>query len=449
MTKHHHSLTSKSSEAGLKEQQLTQGKYNLILTNTAIWSHDGNWIYYDVRSDAAGTQFDGQRIERVHAESGEVQVVYRSEKGACCGVVTASSVEDKIVFIHGPENPTPDWTYSFWHRRGVTVQPGVGKPAFNLDARDLISPYTPGALRGGTHVHVFSGDGKWISFTYDDHVLANGNLAGAQQNQRNVGVAAPYGPVSVPKTHPRNHNGSAFSVLVTKTWDTPIPGSDEINRAHSDAWVGTHGYVRTDGIRQARALAFIGDTVTLDGNTVSELFVVDIPEDVRLAGNAPLCGTETTRPAPPSGVSQRRLTHTSMRKYPGLGPMRHWPRSNPDGSLIAFIMRDDVGIAQLWTISPNGGEMHQLTEHESPIESAFTWRPDGRAICCVAGGRVSEVDASSGEISHLTDLSAVKPRPEAVVYSPDGSKIAFVRSVTSAEGTFNQIFVVTSRLPHK
>ena len=31
---------------------------------------------------------------------------------------------------------------------------------------------------------------------------------------------------------------------------------------------------------------------------------------------------------------------------------RHWVRSNPEGTQIAFLMRDDNGIVQLWLISP-------------------------------------------------------------------------------------------------
>lgn len=38
----------------------------------------------------------------------------------------------------------------------------------NLDAMDITAPYTPGALRGGSHVHVFSPNGELVSFTYND-----------------------------------------------------------------------------------------------------------------------------------------------------------------------------------------------------------------------------------------------------------------------------------------
>ena len=33
-----------------------------------------------------------------------------------------------------------------------TGRPGVAR---NLDARDIVAPFTPGALRGGSHVHIY------------------------------------------------------------------------------------------------------------------------------------------------------------------------------------------------------------------------------------------------------------------------------------------------------
>jgi hypothetical protein len=42
-------------------------------------------------------------------------------------------------------------------------------------------------------------------------------------------------------------------VLVSRTTPTPVPGSDEINRAYEEGWVGNH------------ALAFIGDTLSSNG----------------------------------------------------------------------------------------------------------------------------------------------------------------------------------------
>ena len=433
------------------ERQITSGAHNHLLTNVGVWSRDGQWIYYDTRGKQDGSIFDGTRIERVHIDTRQVEVVYRSDRGACCGVVTACPVSGQIVFIHGPEDPTAEWSYSAWHRRGVLLDVDGDRVDRNLDARDLVSPFTAGALRGGSHVHVFSGDGRWISFTYEDHVLASSNDSESQRNQRNVGVAVPsLGPVTTPNSHPRNHSGVAFSVIVTETSDAPRRGSDQISRAYSDAWVGRQGYIRADGRRQARALAFIGDVVGESGEIVPELFIVDLPDDPTRAGSEPLCGTNSTRPAPPRGVVQRRLTNTTSRKFPGMGGVRHWPRSNPDGSKVAFLMRDNDGIAQLWTISPTGKDLQQLTHNAYAIASAFTWRPDGQAIACVANGSICEVNISTGCTSPLTRIREEPglraPRPEAVVYSPDGSWIAYARSVEGGQGAFSQIFAVESGL---
>ncbi len=442
-------------------KQITHAPHGHILTNTAVWSPDGEWLVYDVRSDAAGSMFDGPRIERVHAESGRVEVLYESINGASCGVATYHPTRDEVVFILGPEHPTEDWQYSACHRQGVIVATNEPQEIRNLDARDLMPPFTPGALRGGSHVHVFSGDGKYASFTYEDHILAElefkspspvlrgGARGGAfDRNQRNVGVSLIGKPVSVSRTHPRNHAGEAFSVVVSKTVNSPQPGSDEINRAYEDAWVGTNGYVRSDGSRQTLALAFLGDVVTEAGQTITELFVVDLPDDVTIASSDPLEGTTTRRPAPPAGTVQRRLTHSANRKYPGIQGPRHWPRSSADGSRLAFLMRDDEGRVQLWTISPRGGSQSQITRNSFDIASAFSWHPNGAHVAAIADGSVWVFDTTAGEGRRLNtrvdETSA--PRGEACVFSPDGSRIAYVQSVPSDGVTHNQIFIVESDL---
>lgn len=424
------------------ETQLTAGPGGRILTNTGVWSPDGNWIVYDTRSDPAGDVFDGTRIEAVHTETKEVRVLYQSKNGACCGVATWHPREPKVVFILGPENPTPDWQYGPSRRQGVVVdasRPGV---AVNLDARDLVPPFTPGALRGGSHVHVFSPDGEWVSYTYEDEVLARRPADGGDHdgNQRNVGVCVPAGVVKAGRGHPRNHDGTYFSVLVTRTTANPRPGSDEIAKAFEEGWVGAVGYVRPDGTRQRRALAFQGHTVTPKGDTISEVFVVDVPDDVRVPGDGPSQGSETRRPFPPKGTAQRRLTFTAGRKYPGLQGPRHWLRSSPDGERIAFLMKDDDGVVQLWTVSPNGGPPARLTRLDDGVASAFTWSRDGKRIAFVTAGCVAVADTATGAVRRLTESGRPEaaPRPEACVFSPDGRRVAFVRR----KAGHNQICVV-------
>jgi hypothetical protein len=428
-------------------RQITTSSSGHVLTNAGVWSPDSRWIVYDVRSTADGSSFDGTRIERVEVETGRVEVLYESRAGACCGVATCSPVDDRVVFILGPERPDAAWTYGPARRRGVVVRAAGSGRAESLDARDLVAPFTAGALRGGTHVHLFSPDAALVSFTYEDALLDAAPPGAAELNLRGVGVTICGLPVRVPPTHPRNHSGHA-SVLVTKLTDRPRPGSDEISRACEDAWVGSGGYRRPDGRWQRRSIAFQGRVAISAGTSVDEVFIVDLPEDPRALlepGPGPLAGTARTRPAPPATVIQRRLTFTENRLHPGIQGPRHWLRSSPGGEWIAFLARDDSGVVQLFTVAPTGGAIRQLTHEPAGIASSFTWSPDGRQIACVVDGSVAVVCAADGRVQRLTAAAPglPPPRPEACVFSPDGSQIAFVRPVPGEGGSVhNQLFVV-------
>ena len=424
-------------------KQVTSDPGGHILTNTGVWSPDSRWIAYDRRK--VEDVFDGDRIERANIETGEIQVMYESSNGASCGVVTYHPREDRVVFIHGPENPTDDWRYAASHRRGVMADrthPGVYR---NLDARDLTSPFTPGALRGGTHVHTFSGAGSWVSSTYEDHVLGQlGEGGGHEHNQRNVAVSVPGRAVAPGGDHPRNHRGECFTVLATRTVDEPDPGSDQISKAFSDAWVGTNGYMRSDGTRQAKAIAFQGHVRMIGGETVSEVFVVDLPADLSRPSDGPLEGTPTTRPRPPAGVVQRRLTHTADRKHPGIQGPRHWLRSSPDGARIAFLMKDNRGVVQFWTVPPTGGQPVQVTRNPWDVRSAFSWSPDGRRLAYVMDNSVFVTDVYSGKATRVTDRlpNGHAPMPYACCFSPDGRWIAFTRPVAAGGDSLDQVFIV-------
>ncbi|SQI28994.1 Protein of uncharacterised function (DUF3748) [Serratia plymuthica] len=169
---------------------------------------------------------------------------------------------------------------------------------------------------------MFSPDGSRLSFTYNDHVMHELDPA---RDLRNVGVAVPLQGVNPPKQHPREYDGSHYCVLVSETTPQPQPGSDQINRAYEEGWVGQRGYLRPDGRQQRWALAFIGDTRSAAGEKLPEVFIVDLPRDdadYAKAGSRPLQGTPTHLPAPPLGVHQRRLTFTDGVVIPALSPHR-------------------------------------------------------------------------------------------------------------------------------
>lgn len=419
--------------------QLTFASRHHQLTNINVWTPDSHWLAFDVRP--SGASFTGQTIERVNIHSGAIEVIYQAPSGAHVGVVTVNpQAPERYVFIHGPENPDENWHYDFHHRRGVVVENGR---ATNLDAMDITAPFTPGALRGGSHVHVWSPDGSRLSFTYNDHVMHEYHPT---QDLRNVGVALPFGPVTPLKQHPREHDGSHYCVLIGQTTAAPRPGSDEINRAYEEGWVGCNGYSKPDGSHQRWALAFIGDTLSESGEKVPELFIVDLPDAEaawRTAGTEPLEGTETSLPAPPAGVRQKRLTFTRHRRYPGLVNLpRHWIRSSPDGSKLAFLMKDDDGVVQVWLISPNGGEPQQLTYLDQDIQSALNWHPSGRALGFVLENRVVLCDVQTGAVTPLTKPDSNALCADALVFSPNGKYVAWMQNIDG----FRQILITQTQL---
>jgi len=368
-------------------------------------------------------------------QTGAVEVLYRATDGAHVGVVTVSpDLPPRYLCIHGPEQPDERWHYDFHHRRGVIVQNGRAQ---NLDACDITPPFTPGALRGGSHVHLFSPDGTRVSFTYNDHVMHEKDL---KEDLRNVGIALPLRAVDPIKQHSREYGGSHFCVLISRTTATPRPGSDEINRACEEGWIGTRGYQKPDGSWQRWAIAFIGDTLSAAGDKQPEVFIVDLPEALEayaMPGDEPLEGTESSLPAPPAGVHQRRLTNTPR----GLAQQpRQWLRSAPDGSAIAFLMADEQDVVQLWTVSPNGGEPRQVTRLAHSVQSAFSWHPQGVAVAFISDNQVMRCDISSGACQPLTDRSEEPPSGDAVVWSPDGQLIAFMREVDG----WRQLFTVSA-----
>lgn len=415
-------------------KQVTFSPRHHQLTNINTWTPDSQWLVFDVRP--SGASFTSETVERVQIHSGITEVIWRAQQGAHVGVITVNpQLPERYVFIHSPENPDENWQYDFHHRRGVTV---CGGQAANLDALSITAPYFPGALRGGSHVHVWSPDGQYLSFTYNDHVLHERDPV---LDLRNVGVAVPFGPVSPPLRHSREYAGSHWCTLVSRTTPEPQPGSDDINRAYEEGWVGNQGYLKPNGERQRYALAFIGDTRSVQGETIPELFIVDLPDNEaawKTQGDAPLAGTPETMPAPPAGVYQKRLTYTHHCAWPGIvNQPRHWVRASPDGEHIAFLMRDNNGVVQVWLVSPNGGECRQLTRLAHDVQSAINWHPAGKWLGFISEQKIVMCSYPEGKILELT-APQEEISGDAVVFSPDGQFIAWMQP---DEQGFRQIYI--------
>lgn len=428
-------------------RRVTSSPNGHILTNAQVWSADGKWIYFDIRSDRHGSVFDGREIRRVNAQTGSVEIVYRAPAGACCGVVLAHPREERIVFIHGPECPNTAWSYGAARRCGTLLNLGQ-KDGEILDARDMVEPFTPGAHRGGSHVHQFSPQGDWISFTYEDEyleVLARRGVA-AEKNQRNIGVAIPNVPISVLPRHPRNQSAGHYCLICSDTADISQPGSDQIQRAYEECWVGNSGYRKADGTYQARSLVFLGDMITSAGRKSTELFIVDLPEDAVVQDQAYRSETSAarTRLKPCPAIRQRRLTYLTEGPEPGLQGVRFWPRSTPDGAFVFVLKKDERGVVQFWRVRTSDGHAQQWTKNPYDISSAFTVSSDGRWIAHAMNSAVCVTSCLDGRTIYLTESFSSEDQPlaEAVVWNPAGDSIALVRPQRIEGSWYNQVFVI-------
>jgi len=385
-------------------------------------------------------------LEKVNIETKSIVVMYTAPNalpldgfGPGTAAVSFFPAGDRVIAIRGINGVQ----YAGTARFGAMISPtdgSVGSEGYVIaDARDVTPPFTPGALRGGTHRHEPTGDGVLVGFTYNDQIMKD-----LGKDLRTIGVTKLGTPVDVDEAL-GNLDGTGFTVLVVKVKPQSeiTPGSDDIFQGSDDAWVGEKGYQKPDQTWQ-RARAFIGKTVTSTGGVRNEVYIVDIPEDITVAGpDGPLEGTETTFPMPPAGTVQRRLTNSES----DCGGII---RCSLDGSRIAFTRG-----GQIWLISPLGGTAVQATSIPTGVSKPW-WDPSGDYIYCISDNsiwvtNVREGDSNFGESERITDPNLFPGRaPDALCVSPDGKWIAFNRKLDGDGGTqINQIFVVSIPAPSR
>lgn len=425
-------------------RQLTSGPKNHCLDNNENFSPDDRFLCYDTRPPD-GNIANGRTIEKVNVKTGEITVLYKAKNpiqdfGPGMGAANYSHIKNEVMFICGKPTET-GLRYAKTCRFGRMVDGNGSGKTWILDARDVTFPYTPGALRGGTHRHEPDGTGRYVGYTYNDQIMK-----ALGKDLRTIGVTVRNHPVSVDEDSlGENNDGEGWSVLVVRVTPDPKPGSDGISYAAGDSWVGTHGYRREDGTLQM-ARAFVGKVRDKNGNEVDELFIVDIPSDLTRPGKwGPLEGTPLDFPQPPAGTVQRRLTFTVDQPHPGIQGIA---RSSPDGSQISFLMADNNGKQQVFLISPLGGEPRQASFKPEGIALAPRWHPSGTRIVTVDNRNrllvISVADGDSfGQSTVLTEEEGEERNN--FLWSHDGNTIAFNQAVPINGQLWQQIFLVGFR----
>ena len=428
-----------------EEIQLTSELRGHCLNSTQCISPDGRYVVYDTRNDDAALAANGQ-IRVLDIQTGEDRLVYetknQTEFGPGVGAATWSPDGKMILFLGGIQNAARHRPYAFTRRTGIAVELcNSGVPLW-MDARDMNLPTTPGALRGGTHAHTWSGRDNWISFTYNDHIIAEAAKTDPSlADLRTVGIMMPGAVEVCGADGVENKSGLMYSVLVVPVRKDPTPGSDEVSKAFDECWIGENGYINATGSRQRKAIAFQGNVADDNGSVKTEIFVADLPDDLpdwvkQNAGG----GTRTSMPAVPGVIKRRRISFTKC----GVSALpRHWLRTVPDGSLIGFYAGDDKGIVQLWGISPNGGVIKQLSRLPASASGPFNFSFDGKYAACIAGDRVWVINLADGSTEALVSKESTPGCLDgAVVWSPCSYTLFYNCYVGCPPGRYRQIFSV-------
>lgn len=419
------------------EWQLTASPISKLLDNNDNFSRDGRFLVYDTR-DTFGTGIgNGTTIMKVSVITGLENLVYAppsvfgARQAPGLGAASYSPVSDEIVFIHGPllSETAELGFYGATNRHGgVATGDGAGDIRF-LDCRDVKSDVTPkGALRGGSHRHEYTANGKRVGFTYDDFLLT--------QYGRTIGFMVPSDNAPCGASH--------MAALLVPVVPPASSKPGDLERAADDSWVGAEGLMR----------AFIGNVKETDGRVISSLFVVDVPANVDITTAD--SGTKTRYMAPPAGTRIRRLTSA---------PASGIVRGSLDGTRIGFFASAPDGSRQVFIVNSLGSDQAadpqmrpiQVSRIPGGTTGGLRWHPSGNSIAVQADNGVATICVKAGpdfgKMRWLTRHGAGVPAAEALVWSRDGQRLAFNRRVPThdAEGKlvkdaggqdFRQIFLV-------
>lgn len=191
-------------------------------------------------------------------------------------------------------------------------------------------------------------------------------------------------------------------------------------------------------------MAFLGDVLSVSGEKVTEVFISDIPENLDSLIASTDAGTQTSLPSVPKAVIQRRLTFTTTDKFPGIQGPRQWLRSSPDGSQIYFYRKDTAGLVQIYAISPNGGEIMQITNNVFSADTSFDLSFDGKFLAYGAEESIYITEIEAGKTIQVSSPSRNSSSDLCNInWANQSYTLAFNRKVKNADGYFFQIFTLS------
>ncbi len=430
------------------ERQLTFGKYGHMLNRRQAISPDGQWAVYDTRNDDAHIART-DAIELVHLDSGEIVSLFRTPRSSIHGPGVGAAAfhpnEDQVVFIHGLESCSSENPYSAARRFGALVQvelPGKYTHAEARAGHNLVGSRVrgDGMLSGGTHAHSWNHDG-WLSFTYNDAWLERtARIDNRIRDLRTVGFMRPGPCASVDGNQAESFDGTFQAFLAANVCNDARHGSDDIEQAVEECWIGKKGYTDHQGVHRSKALAFQGAVRNDSGELIREIFVSDLdnqenPQDAILPRE--ISSRELLEPA--RSCKQRRLTHTFSRTYPGVQGIRNWLVSSPDGKHIYAPMRDENGIVQLHRIETSNGSIDQITDWEHSMEGQISLNAQGTVCSNICDQRVCLTHVATGKSVWVTNR--MEHQLSGAVHFVGEHRIVFNRIVGDKSNEYIQVFV--------
>lgn len=105
-----------------------------------------------------------------------------------------------------------------------------------------------------------------------------------------------------------------------------------------------------------------------------------------------------------------------------------------DGARVAYVLRTldaerDRNVDQLWLVGTDGSAPRRLTH--GPADRSPAWSPDGSRLAFLRDGQLAVLDLAGGEVDVVTALPPGAGEP---VWSPDGTRIAFTAPVGASGG---------------
>lgn len=410
--------------------QLTNSPYGHTIHHNRVFSKADQWIVYDGRNEDDKIK-ENSMIGVVNVLNKEEKIVYRVKNptafGPGVGAASFAPRNDRIIFIHGPENASNGNPYSLNRRTGVAIDLDSPFIPIHMDARDITLPFIPGSLRGGTHSHCWSNDGRMISFTYNDEFV--------DPDLRTIGVMFDSGKSVEVDIYPGNNSGIMYSSILVNVIRSPLYGSDEIDKAFDEGWIGENGYINSFGERIEYALAFQGRTLNNKGIPIVEIYVVNIDKDLIIHNNK-TGGNMSEGPLVPKGIKSRRISRTNN----GLSSVRHWLRSSKDGKYIYALADDWQGIAQLISCEINSGDIKYLTNNPFKIDFPFNVDYNNNRIAYVANNNIYSLDIETLQNVQLTSFKKTDFKiTSAPNFSSSGHLLIFTQKIYIQNSYYNQI----------